>query len=467
MSKQEVELRNLEPGTVVKVPPQKLSGYGEYAMFMGGSYYGDYPDVYPKILSLNTNSGELCPMHLAHMPEGSKFELANKEVTAKIRKLFKKSYKLEKDVTLEATPNSGTDPEVFVVDSKNEVIPAWKFLPAKEQKIRLGENYVQAYQTGLFFDGFQAEWTPPGKSCLQQLMEGVRGGMQEMLLRAKAVDPLARFTLDNTIEIPKKMLEETDEEHIRFRCSPSINIYGDAGEPVPEAREYKYRFAGGHIHAGIGYKRTAPVIAEVIRALDAIVGVAGVSLAASFDTPERRRMYGRAGEFRLPKHGIEYRVLSNFWLASPAIAHLVFELNRFVVRLGMGGVWRAVWEYDEDETRRVINECDVDGARKILAKNSDSLLKMFEKIWPVGKHLLGPSYPAHMKENVKETDFYPAVDAKPEHAKLAVKTILSGIETVIEHPKELELNWDLEGKKWSTYGGHPGGCWTTLQSPQR
>ena len=41
---------------------------------------------------------------------------------------------------------------------------------------------------------------------------------------------------------------------------------------------------------------------------------------------ERRKLYGMAGEYRLPAHGIEYRTLSNFWLRSPVLADFVAQM---------------------------------------------------------------------------------------------------------------------------------------------
>ena len=46
---------------------------------------------------------------------------------------------------------------------------------------------------------------------------------------------------------------------------------------------------------------------------------------------ERREVYGRAGEHRLPKYGLEYRTLSNFWLRSYPLYSLIFGLARQAV----------------------------------------------------------------------------------------------------------------------------------------
>ena len=46
---------------------------------------------------------------------------------------------------------------------------------------------------------------------------------------------------------------------------------------------------------------------------------------------ERRKVYGRAGEYRLPPHGLEYRTLGNFWLRAYPLMALVMGLTRIAV----------------------------------------------------------------------------------------------------------------------------------------
>lgn len=70
---------------------------------------------------------------------------------------------------------------------------------------------------------------------------------------------------------------------------------------------------------------------KLIYLLDILVGNTGVLLDRNPLSAERRKVYGRAGEFRLTPYGVEYRVLSNFWLKSYTIFSLMFALARFAV----------------------------------------------------------------------------------------------------------------------------------------
>ena len=52
---------------------------------------------------------------------------------------------------------TGSDPEIFAVDANGIVIPAWTFLPKKEETHGLHSNP--------YWDGFQVEWTIQSDMC--------------------------------------------------------------------------------------------------------------------------------------------------------------------------------------------------------------------------------------------------------------------------------------------------------------
>lgn len=253
--------------------------------------------------------------------------------------------------------NSGTDPEVFVEDSAGNVIPAWVFLPAKKDS------------PNLFWDGFQAEFTAVPSSCQDRLGQNIRS--QLSYLKSKLPSG-AHLSARSVVEIPKSILRSAATEHVDFGCRPSLNAYGLSGRVVPDPRELGIRFAGGHIHWGF-YKKDYPEarIADAIKLVDATIGLIGVSLAEGRDDPRRREFYGLAGEFRLPAHGVEYRTLSNFWLASPSVYHLIFTLGRAAFRLGLMGMREKVFRSPESMVVQAINNTDARLARILIEENSE------------------------------------------------------------------------------------------------
>jgi hypothetical protein len=111
---------------------------------------------------------------------------------------------------------------------------------------------------------------------------------------------------------------------------------------------------------------------ELIYLLDILVGNTGVLLDRNPLAVERRKVYGRAGEFRLTNYGVEYRVLSNFWLKNYTVYSLMFALARFAVCiLTSDKNYKNTNFFDEitckvkgKNIERAINENDFDLAMK-------------------------------------------------------------------------------------------------------
>ena len=313
-------------------------------------------------------------------------------------------------------PTMGSDPEVFVVRGKREtVFPAWEFLPSKED----------GGEVGPFWDGFQGEWNTQPTPATKSPLEGIKLGLQRILGAAKAKDPTARLSLKSVVNIPKMVMRKAPEFGVRLGCSPSKNAYGLRGKPVENPYELGVRFAGMHLH--IGCSELDVNFEHLTKMLDGVLGVAGVTLAQGLDDPVRRQFYGLAGEYRLPKHGLEYRVLSNFPLAHPAIADLVFELaymavcwNRMGVNLSMLG--------PEGVVQEIINNSDVALARGWIEKN----WKFYETYFQAR---YGNGY----------------WEPNPWKTNKTRKALLEGIGAVVETPGDLEENWRVF-HTWKTFG---------------
>jgi hypothetical protein len=64
----------------------------------------------------------------------------------------------------------------------------------------------------------------------------------------------------------------------------------------------------------------------LITICDCLLGLPSIMLDRNPMQRERRTLYGMAGEYRKPDHGVEYRTLSNFWLRSPVLADFVAQM---------------------------------------------------------------------------------------------------------------------------------------------
>jgi hypothetical protein len=271
-------------------------------------------------------------------------------------------------------PHSGTmgcDPEIFI-RGKEAVFPAWLMLPSKLKVGQQNELYLKGTsgeRAYAFWDGVQAELVVPPATCLQTLSGNIHAGLNQLHNKIQGFRDTMRLVPDSVVKVGAKRMAEATDEQAALQCDPSENIYGMAGQAIPDTRAMRYRFAGGHIHFGIGpANRKNGLIERYVRMLDRMLGVWAVGVAAQYDKPLRRKYYGLAGQYRLPSHGLEYRTLSNFWLIDPAVYHATFEMARAAI----GMVWSNLDQYwigDDEETTEVINKMDVQEARKIVRRN--------------------------------------------------------------------------------------------------
>jgi phiEco32-like amidoligase-type 2 protein len=317
----------------------------------------------------------------------------------------------------------GSDPEMFVF-SGIKLLPAYEFLPSKE------------HARDMYWDGFQAEWKYDHENnyCQNNLVCYTRVRMRELQNLAQRVKPNARLSLVNVIRISDETLKTARPEHVELGCMPSYNAYGLKGEPVYDPRKLLHRFAGGHMHFGT-WKATKPPYTKIVKTLDSILGVWSVGVARKMDDPIRRKHYGLPGEFRMPQYdnglGVEYRVLSNWWLASPAVMQLTWDIGRLCVRLATSRFGK-LWAGDEQETIETIKSCDYEQADKIMKRNEGMFRWLLRQVYMNG----------------------PAIDK-------AISISANGLHSVVEDPEKIPANWKF-GEQWIPDAGAKWARWSTL-----
>lgn len=258
----------------------------------------------------------------------------------------------------------GCDPEIFI-KRKGVVI-------GSEKVIKDGQIYTSVGSSNkVIVDGVQAELNPSANPCRQSLNYNIQACLRAL-----------RDSLGKDDEIDFSQIEKVTREELltlsqkaqTFGCKPSFNI----DETVPkimelDPMEYLYRSTGGHIHLGASGSPSLLKILQtpeqIVPVLDVIVGNTFVLLDRHEGNIERRKHYGRAGEYRLPTYGIEYRTLSNFWLRSDILASLAFGLARQAVAMVYNGLDKelmALVDYEDIVT--AINKNDYDLALKNFDK---------------------------------------------------------------------------------------------------
>ena len=345
------------------------------------------------------------------------------------------------DVFLHYEGMIGSDPEIFVTDENDNLIPAFHFLPDKHNPLHSpGGDYDEVSfsafgghgGTAMYWDGFQAEFATNPNTCLGFHINSIAAGLHGIYIAAKKKCPTAKLSLQNVFDIPDEVMDASSDEYVNFGCMPSLNIYGLRADKPP-ARSVPFRSAGGHIHFGIG-KTTEREATPLVKSLDAICGVMCVSLFAEFDNPKRRILYGLPGEFRLPPHGLEYRPLSNAWLSHPLITNMVFDLARKSLVFGKNG-FLPRWNATEKETLDTIIQCDVEQAHAIMDRNKDIIFS-----------ILKSSYSS----------------AENEEIDMLFRAFKDGIRSVVSNPTDLISNWGINGGWFRHRGDSADPCVSKL-----
>ena len=105
----------------------------------------------------------------------------------------------------------------------------------------------------------------------------------------------------------------------------------------------------------------------MIKGMDLFHGTVSTTLDNSPAAIKRRELYGKAGSHRPTDYGVEYRVLSNYWMKSPTLVMLMDSMTRDVAELvGDGKLNAIINEVGESELQNVINTGDVEAAQKIV-----------------------------------------------------------------------------------------------------
>lgn len=116
----------------------------------------------------------------------------------------------------------------------------------------------------------------------------------------------------------------------------------------------------GHIHVGYDDNNIETSL-NIIKAMDLFLGVPSIVLD---DDTDRRKMYGKAGCFRIKPYGVEYRTLSNFWIASEELTNWVFEQTLKAIDFVNSG-----FDFDDDLSKNIqdcINNQDIELSKKII-----------------------------------------------------------------------------------------------------
>jgi hypothetical protein len=239
----------------------------------------------------------------------------NKITDAKLAKKTKSAS--EEEFEVPTTPldaregfKFGCDPELFVFKdgvavSAEGLLPGTKAYPHPVE-----HGAVQV-------DGMAAEFNIDPVTTFKDFNRNIEAVMKQLTGLLPAGYELRAIP---SVVFDKDIFDAAPECAKELGCSPDYNAWAGEVNPPPKSHDNPYlRTASGHLH--IGWTEGAELsdaqhimnCRDLVKQLDWYLG--GWSVKIDSD-PTRRQLYGRAGACRLKDYGVEYRVLSNFWITS-------------------------------------------------------------------------------------------------------------------------------------------------------
>lgn len=205
----------------------------------------------------------------------------------------------------------GCDPELFIFGPDDQPVSAEGIIPgSKEMPHRVEYGAVQR-------DGLAAEFNIDPVDNFRDWnrnIQAVMGQLRAMLPAGHRLEAVA------SVRFSEKTFLEASPDALALGCSPDFNAWTNSINPPPSLDNDPFlRCAGGHIH--IGWTNDAQLsdpqhilnCTDLVKQLDWYLG--GWSLKMD-ENAERRSLYGKAGSCRIKPYGVEYRVLSNFWVTT-------------------------------------------------------------------------------------------------------------------------------------------------------
>jgi len=208
----------------------------------------------------------------------------------------------------------GSDPEMFLFsEEKNKFVPVCGLIGGTKEKPLPITDEGHAVQE----DNVMVEYCIPPCKTKEEFIKNIN--FTKNYINDTLLKPLKLTSRC----VASAIFEEGDLDSHQakmFGCSESFNAYTLQINEVKSTNPL-LRSSGGHLH--LGYKDPdVETSLKLIKAMDLFLGVPSILLDEDI---ERRKLYGKAGEFRYKPYGLEYRVLSTFWTANDQLMDWAYE----------------------------------------------------------------------------------------------------------------------------------------------
>lgn len=216
----------------------------------------------------------------------------------------------------------GADPEFFVFNKKTKAYVSGHdlFPGTKEAPYEIGPGAIQV-------DGVAFEFNIQPARTRKEFRRAIKTMVQlgQKMLKEKSND--LQFAIEPTAVFEKSYFEALPPQPKLLGCSPDYSAYTGGANESPETTE-PFRTGSGHVHVGWDAESDPADIqhfydcCNFVKELDCSLFLPSLI----WDKDEKRRsLYGNIGAFRPKFYGVEYRSLSNRWLADPDLIDWVYD----------------------------------------------------------------------------------------------------------------------------------------------
>ena len=272
------------------------------------------------------------------------------------------------------TPSLGSDPELFIATTSGTVIGAEKVIP----KGGLFGGSQGMAKPSIVLDGVQVELHPRPDHCRARIANDFKAIFTKLDQQLKEKGASASF--NPVVTLSKDEMASLSKAAQQLGCAPSRNVY-DPNATIKVPKGFRMRSAGGHIHvSAVTYNRegtrsecinsTPQKIERFVKICDLFLGIPGVLLDRDPQAAVRRKVYGRASEHRTPSYGIEYRVLSNYWLRSYQLMSFVYGMARQSCNVFAKGITYPAINNQWDGAEELFRRVDFEKVRKAINTNN-------------------------------------------------------------------------------------------------
>lgn len=209
------------------------------------------------------------------------------------------SYKIE-NITI------GSDPEIFIKDNKNELSSAINlFGGTKEEPIDIGEGcFVQE-------DNILVEFNTPPTNNKEVFLSAINHSKDYI---SAILTPLDKKLYYSSSEIATDDILKEEKANV-FGCAPSFNVLTQTSTELDidslSKKDKALRSSGFHIH--IGYDNPEEETNDrLVMCFELFVTLYLIN--KDYDLHNRRLLYGKIGDSRDKKYGVECRSLGGYFL---------------------------------------------------------------------------------------------------------------------------------------------------------